>query len=93
MSQYLLDCNGERSPKDPVCTLLPYAPPPETVTVYEFATTWMYVLAFALALAFIIAVAVVRFNAHSERGMTERSRIKAAMQTCQTCGAKAVEET
>lgn len=87
MSQYLLDCD-----KYGDCTMLPYTTPPETVTVYEFATTWMYVLAFALALAFIIAVAVVRFQRHLERGETERARLKAAMQTCQTCGAKATEE-
>lgn len=92
MSQYLLDCNGERSPKDPVCTMSLFTPPPETVTVYEFATTWVYVLAFVLALAFIIAVAVVRFQRHLERGETERARLKAAMATCQTCGAKAVGE-
>lgn len=92
MSQYLLDCNGERSPKDPVCTLSPFTAPPETVTLYEFATNWMYVLAFTLVLAFIVAVAVVRVHAHSEKNETERARLKAAMQTCQTCGAKAAAE-
>lgn len=95
MSQYLIDCNGERSPKDPVCTMSLYTPPetpPATEMVYAFAPNWVFLVAAVVVLAFIIAVATVRINAHDEKGITERARIKAAMETCQTCGAKAVTE-
>lgn len=86
MSQYLIDCNGQSNPKDPVCTMSLFHAPPDTVTVYAFTPNWVYLVAAAVVLVFIVAVAVVRVNAHDEKNKTERFRIEHPPKQCPTCG-------
>lgn len=83
MSQYILDCNYTSGIS---CTLTPYTPPPATVDHYTLGPDWMYLVVGVLLLVFIVATAIVRHTAHTERGTTERQRILHPPRQCPTCG-------
>lgn len=85
MSQYILDCSSNTN-----CTLTPYTVPPATVDHYAMGPEWVYFVAGVVILAFIVAVAVVRYKAHQERGDTDRERILNPPRQCPTCGDKLV---
>lgn len=73
------------------CTQLPYVDPPSHYAEYGFSgttITWALVVTLILALAFIVAVGVVRFQRHIERGSTDRARINNPPKQCPTCGDK-----
>lgn len=81
MSKWILDCKNADS-----CTLVPYTPPPATVEHYTLAPPWVWMVVAAVLVLVIVAITVVRFRAHTERGDTERARIENPPPKCPTCG-------
>jgi hypothetical protein len=87
MSDYLLRCDDIPN-AEPSCTMIPYTTPPATIDHYALGPTWGLWLAAGLIVLVIIAVAVVRYKAHTERADTERQRILHPPKQCPTCGYK-----
>lgn len=99
LGQFILDCDGQRSPSNPTCTLTPYTPPPATVDHYSIAPTWAIVVVAGVILVAIIATAIVvygRIESGSSWGDRRLERDKAryeaaariaeAHKSCQNCG-------
>lgn len=99
MGQFILDCNGQRDPNNPVCTLNPYHVPPATVDHYTFAPTWSIAVIAVVVIIAIIASAIViweRIENGTTRGDRRLARDKArydavariaeAHKSCQNCG-------
>lgn len=91
--QFLLDCDGQRDTKNPVCTLSPYHAPPATVDHYSIAPTWSIVVIALVAVIIIIATAMVRYRRHErlENEFAEEQKTKQADAAvkhtqCPTCG-------
>lgn len=99
LGQFILDCDGQRDSKNPVCTLSPYSAPPATVDHFSIAPTWSIVVIAVVAIIIIIATAMVRFRRHErlETEFAEEQRTKQAEAAvkhtqCPTCGTVYVPE-
>lgn len=88
MTQFMLDCSSDKTGL--TCSLRDYTAPPATVDHYAIGPVWGLWLAFGVLIVGIIAIAVVRYNAHTQRGETERERILNPPKQCPTCGYKSV---
>lgn len=93
MSQYLLNCDADRSGVN--CTMTTYQPgPPPTENGFQHNTLLMGLwISLAVLVVLIGATAAVRWKAHQERNETqrerlrnERTRIEHPPSKCPVCG-------